>query len=70
MYERDVYKPNLAVLSQPKLQHPGDKSSVLSIEMLKGAYMLAAIKFRRVRDKQPIKKTKDHQNSKSKILYF
>ena len=41
----------LANLLHPKLQYLGGKSSLVSIGLLRGAYMLAAITLKKVRDK-------------------
>ena len=61
MFRRDdlATLPTSANLLQPKLLYIGDKSSLLSMEVLREAYMLAAINLKRARDKQHIKKTKD-----------
>ena len=55
---------------QPKLKYQGDKSSLLSIEILKEPYILAAINLKKARDKQPIKNTKDPQNSRPETMCF
>ena len=49
MFGRDVYIPYLANLLQPKLRYLGDKMSLLSIEMLREAYMLVAVNLKRTR---------------------
>ena len=49
----------LANLLQPNLRYLGGKSSLLSIEMLRQAYMLPEINLKRVSDRQPSKKTED-----------
>ena len=68
-FGRDVCISTLANLLQPKLQYLGYKS-LLSMEMPREAYMLTAINLKRVRDKQPSKRTKTLQNLRSEILYF
>ena len=45
MFGRDVYIPILANVLQPKLRYVDDTSSMLSLEMLTEAYMMAAINF-------------------------
>ena len=57
MFGRNVYILTLANLLQPKLLYLGDKSSLLSIDMLREAYMMEAINPKRARDKQTIKRT-------------
>ena len=52
MFWRDAYIPMLANLLQPKLRYLGDKSSLLSIEMLRETYMLVAVNIKRARDRQ------------------
>ena len=59
MFRRNQYIPTLDKLLQTKLQYLGDRSSLLSIGMLRGIYMLTTINLKKARDKQPIKKTKD-----------
>ena len=49
MFGRDVNIPMLANKLQPKLSYLGDKSSLLSIEMSREAYMLAAVNLERAR---------------------
>ena len=67
-FGRDVYIPTVANQVQAKLRYLGDKSSLLSVEMLREAYMLAAIHFKRTRDRQPSKGTK--KISKSKVRHL
>ena len=50
------------------MQYLGDKSSLLSIEMLREAYMLAAIHLKRARDKHPIQRTKDSPEFKGRDI--
>ena len=64
MFGKDVYIPTLANILQPKLRYLGDKHSLFCIEMLREAYMLAAINVKRARDRQPSKKLKEIPNSK------
>ena len=59
MFGRDMYIPPIAHLLQPKLRYLEDKSSLLSVEMLREAYMLAAINLKRVRDRQLMKRRKE-----------
>ena len=40
MFGKDVYIPTLANLLKPTLRYSGDKTSLLSLEMLGEAYML------------------------------
>ena len=70
MFGRNVYILTLANLLQPKLLYLGDKSSLLSIDMLREAYMMEAINPKRARDKQTIKRTEDPLNLRSEILCF
>ena len=67
MCGRDPYIPSLANLLQPKLGYLGDKSFLLSLEMLEQTYMLAAINVKRARDRQPSKKSKDLPKFKAEI---
>ena len=52
MFRRDLYIPTLANLLQSKLWYQRDKSSLLSIEVLREAYMLVAINLMTTRDKK------------------
>ena len=51
MFGRDVYIPTIANPLQPKLRNLGEMSSLLSIEMLREACILAEKNFKRVRDR-------------------
>ena len=53
MFGRDVYIHTLANLLQPKWRFLGQNSSLLSIEMLREVYMLAAINSKGIREKHP-----------------
>ena len=68
--KKDMHIPGLADLLQPKLWYVGNKSSLLSGEMLREAYMLAAIYLKRAGDKQPTEKTKDPPKFKVRDLLF
>ena len=57
MFCRDIYIPTLADLPQPELGYL-DKSSLLSIEVLREAHMSEAINFKMAGDRQPSKITK------------
>ena len=56
----------LSGLVQPKLSYLGDKSSLLSIEMLREAYIPVAISLKRARDRQSNRKIKELPNLKLK----
>ena len=60
MLRRDVYTPTVANLLQPKLRYLGDKSSLLSMEMLKEVYVLAAVNLKRVGNKVLLRNHKKH----------
>ena len=49
MFGRDMCIPAIANLLQPKVSYLGDKSSLLSLEMLRETYMLATINLKRTR---------------------
>ena len=59
MFERNVYIPTFANLLEPKLRYMGNKSKLHSLEMLKEAYTLVAVNFKKARDWQPNKVTKE-----------
>ena len=57
MFERDVYIPMLASVLQPKLRYLGDRSSLLSVEMVSEAYMLTSLNLKE--QERSSKMTKD-----------
>ena len=58
-FGRDVYNPTLANLLLSKIRYLGDKSSVLSLEMLREADMLVTVNLKRAKDRQPNRVTKE-----------
>ena len=56
MFGRDVYILILASLLLPKLKYLGNKSSLLFVEMLQEAYMLAVMNLKAARDRWPMKR--------------
>ena len=59
MFDRDIYIPTLAYLLPPKLKYLGDKSSLLSIEILREAFMLAGINFKMAREVNLVRRQKN-----------
>ena len=59
MFERHVCFLSLENFLQPQLRYLGNKSSPLSLEMLREAYMVSAMHFKRARDRHPSKVTKE-----------
>ena len=64
MSSRDIYIPTLTNLIQPKLRYLGDKPSLLSIVMLREAYILEAINLKGHETDNPVRRQKTSQNSK------
>ena len=58
MFGRDIYIPFFATVLQPTLRYLGNISSRLSWEMLREAYMMAAINLKKAQDRQPGKVVK------------
>ena len=68
VFERDMYILTLGSLLQSKLQYLGDKSFLLSTEMLGEAYVLALINLKK-QEIGNLLRNKTPQNSRLDILY-
>ena len=53
MFDRYVYILILVNMAQPKLRYLGVTSSLLSLELLREAYMMAAVYLKKAQDGQP-----------------